>query len=145
MTAIHVKRALPNRAWGLVPDLASGVGRFFDIAAPFSTSDAASADLYETDEALVLEMTLPGLTGEDLDISVEGRQLTIKANLPEIGGEGRRYWFRGIVRGEISRSITLPSTIDVDAISARVENGVLRMTMPKALEAKARKIAISDD
>ena len=144
MTAIHVKRTLPNRAWGLVPDLASGVGRFFDIA-PFSTSDAASADLYATDEALVLEMTLPGLTGEDLDISVEGRQLTIKANLPEIDREGRRYWFRGIVRGEISRSITLPSTIDVDAISARVENGVLRMTMPKALEAKARKIAISDD
>ena len=102
------------------------------------------ADLYETDEAMVLEMAVPGLTADDLDISVEERTLTLSAALPERETEGRRYWLQGVRRGELSRTLRLPRNVDTDAIQAVVRNGMLVLTMPKLAEAKVKKIAISN-
>lgn len=102
-------------------------------------------DLYEDGDNVVLEMAVPGLRPDQLDISLEGRQLTIRGTLPEAdesGGEGRRYWSKGIVRGEFQRSVTVPSGVDPDKIVARVDQGLLTLTMPKVVEAKARKILI---
>lgn len=102
-------------------------------------------DLYEDGDNVVLEMAVPGLKPDQLDISLEGRQLTIRGTLPEIDeaeGNGRRYWSRGIMRGEFQRTVTIPAGVDPERINARVDQGLLVLTMPKAAEAKARKIAI---
>lgn len=101
-------------------------------------------DLYETDEAVVLEMAIPGVKAEDLDISIEGRQLTIRGSSEqEVENNDRRYWLKGISHGEFSRSVTVPSGIDANAIDATVDQGVLSVTMPKAPEALSRKITIN--
>src|SRR5690606_27439162 len=100
-------------------------------------------DLYETDDAVVLQMAVPGVRTEDLDISIEGRQVTIRGALREDDADGRRYWLRGMLRGDFSRTVTVPSGIDADAIEASVEQGVLTLKMPKAPEAMARKIAVN--
>ncbi|HEX7040068.1 MAG TPA: Hsp20/alpha crystallin family protein [Trueperaceae bacterium] len=99
-------------------------------------------DLYETDDAVVLEMAVPGVSPEDLDLSLEGRQVTIRGRSAETEDEGRRYWLRGMPRGEFSRTVTVPSGIDANGIEANVEQGVLTLRMPKVPEAVARKIAV---
>lgn len=100
-------------------------------------------DLYETDDSVVVQMAIPGVSAEDLDLSIEGRQVTIRGTLRDEDAEGRRYWMRGMPRGDFSRTVTVPSGIDADAIQASVEQGVLTLTLPKAPEAVARKIAVS--
>lgn len=99
-------------------------------------------DLYETDRDLVLELAVPGIRAEALDISIEDRQLTIRGSYPAANDEGRRYWLQTIPRGEFRRSFSLPVAVVADEIRARVENGLLILTMPKVAEARARKIAI---
>lgn len=100
-------------------------------------------DLYETDNEVVLEMAIPGVAEENLDISIEGRQLTIRgSSAEEFEKSGRRYWLKGISHGEFSRTVTVPSGIDAHTIDAHIDQGVLTVTMPKAPEALSRKIAI---
>ena len=120
---------------------------FNEVATPAANTMSYAADLYETDEALVLEMAVPGFTGEDLDISVEDRVLKIggKVNHEEKEeNEERRYWMQSIHRSEFSRSLRLPKNVDVEAISASVTDGILHLNMPKAAEAKVKKIEISN-
>lgn len=120
----------------LQPSMSRADGGFFN---PYPI------DLYEDGDHVVLEMSVPGLKPDQIDISLEGRQLTIRGAIPEAeesGGEGRRYWSKAIVRGEFERTVTIPSGVDPEKIMARVEHGVLTLTMPKAVEAKARKIKV---
>lgn len=102
------------------------------------------ADLYETDEHVVLEMAVPGLKAEHLDISVEDRYLSIKGSFTEESKEDkdRRYWMQSLSRRDFSRGLKLPRSVDVDAIQASVENGILKLRMPKVAEAKVKKIEI---
>jgi HSP20 family protein len=102
-------------------------------------------DLFETDEELVLELAIPGLEADDLDISVEGRQLTVRATLPNVpDGEKRRYWLQTIPRGAFTRAVRLPSGVDTEQIKAHVHFGMLELRMPKVAEAKVRKVAIEN-
>lgn len=143
-------RNRPNR-WMMDDDFVGSVDRLFDqMSAPAlgptrATGDAHPFDLYETDDALVLQMAVPGSRAEDLDLSIESRQLTVRVTMPDGQEEERRYWAQGIPRGETTRTIKLPATVDADAIEARVDRGLLTLTMPKVQEAKVKKIAISQD
>ncbi len=100
-------------------------------------------DLFETDSDLVLEMAVPGINIDDLDISIEGRQLSVRGKLPEAAEDGRRYWLQSIPRGDISRTVKLPAAVEVDKIEAQVADGMLSLRMPKLAEAKVHKIAIN--
>lgn len=103
-----------------------------------------AADLYETEDAMVLEVAVPGLTADELDISVEGRTLSLNASLPERETEGRRYLMQGIARGDLNRTLRLPRNVDTDAIEANVRDGMLTLRMPKLAEAKVKRIAINN-
>ena len=89
-------------------------------------------------------MSVPGLTGKEIDISVLGRKLEIKVTIPDQVEEDRRYSYKGINHDLVSRTIDLPASVDLDEISACVENGLLTIKMPKASEAKVKKIVISN-
>ncbi len=136
-------RWAPNSSFG---DLFQEVEQLFQPLSELSRGSVGvyqPIDLYETDDAVVLQMAVPGVRTEDLDISIEGRQVTIRGALREDDADGRRYWLRGMLRGDFSRTVTVPSGIDADAIEASVEQGVLTLKMPKAPEAMARKIAVN--
>lgn len=150
-------RSRPMRRWQLGEDLGDVFSQMERlISQPMISGRTAfeagpyPIDLYETDEAVVLEMAVPGISHEQLDISIEGRQLTIHGVLPEVEDEEdeathqaeRRYWVRSIPRGEFQRTVTIPSGVNADEIDAAVNQGLLTLTMPKATEAKARKISI---
>jgi HSP20 family protein len=154
MTMVRAQsaRPVPVQSWDLA-EQASGLFREFDrlfeqLSAPMlNTSSWAygyPVDLYETADNVVLEMAVPGVSVQDLDVSVEGRQLTISGTLPNVSDEGRRYWLQTIPRGQFSRTVSLPSSVELDNIQASVHEGLLTLTMPKAAAAKARKIEITN-
>lgn len=145
---------VPYRSWNLANpgsfnDLFSEFDRLWgEVTAPFTSqmrwASTYPVDLYETGESVVLEMAVPGLRKEDLDISIEGNQLTIRGNYPEgPAGQERRYWVQGIPQGAFNRSVTLPTSVEVDKVKAIISDGLLTLTMPKVEQARVRKIAIS--
>jgi HSP20 family protein len=148
MSLTRSSRQAPAR-WALAESPFDVIDRIFEDAGTsgFGRSESAAypMDLFETDEELVLEFAVPGLQADDLDISVEGRQLTVRATLPKLpDDEKRRYWLQAIPRGAITRTVRLPSGVDTDAIAAHVHFGMLELRMPKVAEAKVRKVAIEN-
>ncbi len=147
MTLVRNTRSAPVR-WTLGDDPFSAIDRLFqDLGGTVGNRDDANypMDLFENDEALVIELAVPGVKADDLDISVEGRQLTIRASLPAIPeGEQRRYWLQAIPRGALTRTVRLPANVDVDGVRASVTDGMLTLRMAKVAEAKVRKIEIEN-
>lgn len=102
-----------------------------------------SMNVYEKDDQIVMEAELPGLKKEDIEVSVQDNMLRVsgKRNAEkEIKEENyyrheRRY-------GAFSRSVSLPSSVDSTKINANYQDGVLKVTIPKAEEAKAKRIEI---
>ena len=144
MSLFHLKSSLP--AFALRPSIwaESDLDRWVNGPIYSEKDKVQAANLYETDDTLILELPVPGLTGNEIDISVLGRKLEITVIIPDEAEEDRRYSYKGINHDLVSRTIDLPASVDLDAISACVENGLLTIKMPKASEAKAKKIVISN-
>jgi HSP20 family protein len=100
-------------------------------------------DIYEEGEHFVVETHLPGLKPEDITVTLEQGVLTIQGETKaEEERKERNYLVREHRTGRFGRSIRLPETVDEDAVEASYEHGVLRLTLPKAERAKARRIQI---
>jgi HSP20 family protein len=100
------------------------------------------ADIYETDDHIILVADIPGADENSTDITLEKNVLTINANIdwnmPE--DYGLNYGEYGI--GDYQRSFTLSDEIDREKIEATISNGILRLSLPKAGQAKMRKISV---
>ncbi len=100
-------------------------------------------DVVETNETLAVSLEAAGMKKEDFDISLEGDVLTVTGERKSETESGRGESFRKErFFGRFSRSITLPSAVKADGVTATYEDGVLRIVLPKAEEAKARKIEV---
>jgi HSP20 family protein len=100
-------------------------------------------DITEQKEDTVLTADLPGVDDKSLDITLEKNVITIRGNVePEIPA-GYRLAYAEYEVGDYERAFTLSDEVDKDRIQATIKNGVLRLVLPKAAAAKARKIAIS--
>jgi HSP20 family protein len=100
------------------------------------------ADIYEIDDQIVILMDVPGVNENAIDIMLEKNVLTVNAYVdPEIP-EGYDLSFAEYEMGDYSRSFRLSNEIDRTKIEAVVKEGVLRLFLPKAAEAKARKISV---
>jgi HSP20 family protein len=101
-------------------------------------------DVYSNEDAIVIEAALPGVHPEEVDISILGDTLTISGRTDdERKSEESGYSYREIRRGTFSRSVTLPGGLNADAATASFEHGLLRLSIPKAEEAKPRQIKIN--
>ena len=103
---------------------------------------APPASVIEAGEGYTLELEMPGVTKDGLDISVENNELTVvgQRSLPTVQGtlihhESRPNNFR--------RTFELDPSIDADKISAKIEQGLVTLTLPKAEHVKPRKISVS--
>lgn len=102
-----------------------------------------SVDIREGENEIVLEADLPGLKPGDFELSVENRVLTLKGERKfEKQSETDNYHRIERSYGSFTRTFTLPSTVNADAVSAEFKNGVLRVTLPKKEEVKARQIQV---
>lgn len=103
-----------------------------------------SVDIYEDKDKLILEAELPGMKQEDFDISVENNVLTLHGERRfEKKAEQDNYHRVERSYGSFTRSFTLPQTVTAEGATADFDNGVLRVTLPKREETKARKIEVS--
>ena len=103
-------------------------------------------DLFEEESDFVLKAYVPGVKAEDVEIGAERETVTIKAHIPgeaEKEEAGAHRWLADeLGYGDVVRTVTLPAAIDAGKIEASVENGVLIVIVPKAEEAKPKKIAV---
>ena len=100
-------------------------------------------DVYTKQDSVVVEAALPGVKPEDVSISVLGDTLTISGSTTEETSRDQQgYSYREIRRGSFSRTVTLPSGVKSDEATANFENGLLRLSIPKAEEARPRQIQI---
>ena len=104
---------------------------------------APPVDIRESGEALTLTAELPGLTKDDVSITVENNVLTLSGER-KLEKEAKGETFHRVERtyGSFSRSFTLPATVRTDQVAARFENGVLTISLPRQEESKPHKIAI---
>lgn len=105
---------------------------------------APNVDIYEDKDRLFLEAELPGMKRDDFEISVENNVLTLSGERKfEKKTEGDNYHRVERSYGSFTRSFTLPQTVTADGATADFVDGVLRVSLPKREETKARKIEIS--
>jgi len=105
---------------------------------------APSVDIYENKDQIVLEAELPGMKQEDFDLSIENNVLTLRGERKfEKTDETDNYHRVERSYGAFTRSFTLPQTVSAEGANAEYNNGVLRVTLPKREETKARRIQVS--
>jgi HSP20 family protein len=97
-------------------------------------------DIYETADGLVVKADLPGVAKEDLDVGVENSLLTIRGKAAHAAPGDPVYREYGLVN--FFRQFELNERVDQSKISAELKHGVLTLTLPKAEEAKPRKIEV---
>lgn len=101
-----------------------------------------ATDIYEADDALTIVMEMPGIQKEDLDVSVENGVLNVEGGLNFKKYEGMQPVYTEYNVGHYRRSFSLSNRIDQLKIRADIRDGVLMLVLPKAEEAKPRKITV---
>ena len=102
---------------------------------------APLADVEETDDAYLVEIELPGVKRDDVDIEIAGRRVTVH-------GERKEKERVGILRkrertvGRFHYEVTLPGDVDEDGVEAHLDEGVLNVRLPKPEHARPRRIQI---
>ena len=117
-----------------------------DMFSDVAVTNPGEIEMYEDEDSVVVKMKAAGFKSEDIDISVEGKLLTITGKVEEEKVEDdkkRKYYYREMSNESFSRTISLPTTIKSDSVNAEFKNGILKITMPKVEEAKPKKISIS--
>jgi HSP20 family protein len=140
------------------PTFASDVFDAFDrgygLLAPLSGTGNGTAcvtnprvDVRETDGAYLMDMDIPGLSGDDIDLNLKDRVLTISSvkdtkTEEKKKEDGVEYLVRERREYSFTRRFTLPEDIDAEKVTADVKNGVLSITIPRKPEAQPRQIAV---
>ena len=104
---------------------------------------APEVNIFETKDEYVLEAEMPGVNKEGLEITLEGSVLTLAGHRSDAEPTGEAV-YRESRPADYRRVFELDPAIDGDRINARVEQGILRLTLPKAERVKPRKIAVTE-
>ena len=101
-----------------------------------------SADLEETDDAYVLELELPGLARDDVDVELGDRVLTVSGEIREKKRTGILHRRTRKV-GKFHYAVTLPAEVDEEHVEASLRDGVLTVRVPKSAQTRRRRIEIT--
>ncbi|MFB3765715.1 MAG: Hsp20/alpha crystallin family protein [Methanotrichaceae archaeon] len=102
------------------------------------------ADVKETDDAVIVTLDLPGINKEDIDISVLDNELRVVAERKEEREESDKgYHKRERAYNRFERLIPLPVAVRAEEASAKMDNGVLKVTLPKEIVTTKKRINVS--
>jgi HSP20 family protein len=102
-----------------------------------------AVDIYETDNAVVVEAPLAGMRPEDVQVSVEKGVLTLRGETKkEHEVEEKNYYRKEVRSGTFYREIALPAPVLDDKTAAEFKDGILRITCPKATQSKTNKVDV---
>jgi HSP20 family protein len=107
------------------------------------TGWAPALDLYQNSDAVVAVVEVPGMRKEDIDISLQDGMLTIAGARERSSDEAENAERTERFSGKFRRSITLPTRVDAGKVSATYKDGILTVTLPKAEEAKPKKVEVT--
>jgi HSP20 family protein len=128
--------------------LRQAFSRLADVLShPMLPPPRLTADVFETPDgtAYAIEVPAPGLRADELIISATGDMLTVEVQpRASTDGQSRTYLVQEVPRERMARVFTFPTTIDVDNIEAHLEQGVLRIRVPKAEGARSRVIRVQE-
>ena len=113
-----------------------------DIARSATTMNAPMVNILEADHAFIIELAAPGLTKKDFDINIEKDQLTISTSVENKVDEPENnlnYRKREFNYSAFKKSFHLPESIDAEKITAKYDNGVLKLKLEKKEEAKVKE------
>ena len=102
-----------------------------------------AADIFETDEALTLMLEMPGVAKDNVDVQIENGVLHVEGKIDYSAYKEVEPVYTEYNVGHYARSFTLSDKINQEAITARVEDGVLTLTLPKPRESLPRRIAVN--
>jgi HSP20 family protein len=123
-----------------------GRGRVAQEAPDAGGNWSPLVDIYEDSEGITLKVELPEVPASDVEIQIEGNALTLRGER-KLERADKQDDYHRIERnyGSFARSFTLPSTVDLDNVSAESRDGVLRISLPKKAETKPRQIKVQGD
>ena len=107
-----------------------------------SSRGAPAVNVWETDDAVVVELEVPGVKSDQIDMSVVGNELTLKIERPQGQPEQVTFHRRERPSGPLTRVLRLPVPVDPNRVAAELREGVLTVNLPKAESAKPRKIDV---
>ena len=137
-----------QRRWDPFREFQREVGRFFEAFEPLQNwrvpRPFPAINLYDSGDQYVLTAELPGMTPEQLDLSITGETLTLRGerSRPE-GIPDESYRRQERLFGRWARTVTLPERVDGGKVSAGFAHGILTVSLPKSEEARARQIAVT--
>ena len=102
-----------------------------------------AVNVWEQGDALLVEMEVPGIKNDQVDISVAGGELSIKIDRPDVEPGERPISPPRTAGGSFTRVLRLPVEVDANRVEAELRDGVLMITLPKAETAKPRKINVA--
>lgn len=121
---------------------------FFDPLSRYPITDATGSwfppvDIFEENDQVILRAEVPGVSRDDIDVQVENGTITLRGEKKQEKQAGSDETYR-LERfyGSFSRSFVLPTSIDPEGIKATYRDGVLEVVLPKAEEAKPKKIKV---
>lgn len=130
--------------WSLAPRWGFRFPSFWDDQEDwFDASEGLS--MYEQDDQVVVEAAVPGVAADQVDVSVENGVITIKAdyNVEDKEKNGKKVVYRGSHQAKYFYQANLPASVNANQAKAEVDNGVVTVSIPKAEEAKPKKIAVT--
>ena len=136
------------RAMGIYRRMASSTGRERQAEKKQEATVPArffvpTTDIFETEQALSLIVEMPGVDKSKVDVSVEDGVLTIQGQIDFSKYEGMQPVYTEYNIGHYRRSFSLSNKIAQDKIAAEIQDGVLTLVLPKAEEAKPRRISVN--
>jgi len=118
----------------------SGTGQLISTLRP----DSIPVDVLELDDAFEVRASVPGVKPDDIEVTVQGERVTIRAEVRATEQQRGENWLMREQRfGTTQRTITLPSAVSSENAEARIEHGVLSLRLPKLQGAQPRRISVS--
>jgi HSP20 family protein len=102
-----------------------------------------AADIFETEEALTVVLEMPGVATNNVDVQIENNVLRVEGKIDHSAYTGIDPVYTEYNVGHYARVFALSDKIDQEAITARVEDGVLTLTLPKSKDALPRRITVN--
>lgn len=116
---------------------------FITPSTGFVGNRGANANLFETAEGFILQVPMPGVNADDVEITVQQDTLSLKWQTKFQVPEGATALWHGFQSGQYQQSFTLPSPVNSEGAEASYTDGVLTLHLPKAEHAKARTVKVN--
>jgi HSP20 family protein len=139
-----IRHSSPWNVWRQAATQLFDESAFRPIARGHNAPRSLPLDITTTDDAVTVEAALPGIRPEDVELTVHENALTISVKQADESeaAEGERV-YREVRRSHGSRTLRLPNGMDTDNATATFENGMLRLSIPRAEAAKPRQIPLT--